>query len=139
MDQPAITLTLYGPDDEKLKTYERAIIPWGVLKKATRLAKLIEGEESDADGKAKPQEKRWWFFAKDKPDPATNTEEKQMEAISQFVVDLFGNQFTVKDLENGADVGEIMTVFRSVLSRASATVKLNPTMLQSRKKKQRTD
>jgi hypothetical protein len=135
--QPAITLTLYGLDDEKIKTYERGIIPWGILKKATRLAKLIEDKESEMSGEAKPQVQKWWFFARDKPDPAANTEEKQMEAISQFVVDLFGNQFTIKELENGADVGEIMTVFHTVLNRASATVQLNPTMLQSLKKGKR--
>lgn len=137
MNQPAITLTLYGPGDEKLKTYERSIIPWGVLKKATRLAKLIEDQEIDSDSaEEKTQPKKWLsFLAKDKPEPTT--EEQQMEAISQFVVDLFGNQFTVKELESGADVGEIMTVFQAVLTRANGAVQSNPTMIQSLQRKRK--
>ncbi|RPI90330.1 MAG: hypothetical protein EHM40_18660 [Chloroflexi bacterium] len=122
---PAIEITLYGKDDEPIKTYERSIIPWGMLKKATRLMDQFE--------EPKPEAKKKWFWQKEE-DANVRPEEKQMEAISQFVVDLFGNQFTVKELENGADMGEIMTVFRSVITRANAAVKSNPTISRSPKK-----
>ena len=135
MSQPAISITLYGENDEKIKTFERAIIPWGILKKATRLVEKFQTDRQTGNKEApETQTKKKWFFLRDEPQPAEHTEEMQMQAISEFVVDLFGNQFTVKQLEDGADVGEIMTVFRTVLSRANATVKLNPTMLQAAKK-----
>lgn len=123
----AISISLYGKDDELIKTYTREIIPWGILKKATRLMDSLD------ETSAAPQKKWFWENLFGKKENKERPEEKQMEAISQFVVDLFGNQFTVKDLENGADVGEIMTVFQSVIARANATVKGNPTTRQPRK------
>lgn len=125
----AIEITLYDRDDKPSKTYTRDIIPWGIMKKAVQLMKSVtESEPENTSGK-----KKWGIF----PMPVTEkktTEEVQMDAISQFVVELFGNQFTIKELENGADMGEIMSVFQSVLTRANNAVKANPIMSQSPKK-----
>lgn len=125
---PAITITLYDKDDQPIKTYERAIIPWGILKRATRLMDQFADQNPTA---APATTEKWFWQRKKKSGTEVRQEEKQLEAISQFVVELFGNQFTVRDLENGADVGEIMAVFQSVIARANATVKANPITRQS--------
>lgn len=119
---PPIKLTLYK-DDEEIGTFTRNVIPWGVLKKAINLQNSMNVPATS---------KKWWqVWLKDKE---TTKEEAQMNAISQFVVELFGNKFTVKQLEEGADVSEIMTVFRSVISRANSAVKANPTQRPSSRK-----
>lgn len=113
---PPIEITLYK-NDEPVDTFRRNTIPWGLLKKAISLQKQFEGKETGGHPK-------WQFWKKNNE---TTKEEAQMTAISQFVVELFGNQFTVRQLEEGADISEIMTVFRAVMMRASVSVKENPT------------
>ena len=123
---PPIEITLYGKNDEVIGTYTRNVIPWGLLKKAISLQRQME------DKKQPDASKRFWEFWKKTPD--TTAEEAQLTAISAFVVELFGNKFTVKQLEDGADIGEIMTVFRAVINRANASVKANPTPRPSSRK-----
>lgn len=89
-----IELTLYDENDAPVKTYSKSVVRWGVLKKAIKLANEI-GSSSDVDGET-------------------------FDNISNFVCFLFDNQFTRDELENGADVGEIMTCFRAVVHRANA-------------------
>lgn len=115
---PPIELTLYDKNDEAIATYSRAVIPWGLLKKAISLQRQFEGAEA---AEAAPA----WQFWKRKQE--SSKEEAQMAAISHFVVELFGNKFTMKQLEDGADLGEVMNVFRAVITRANASVKSNPT------------
>lgn len=122
---PPIELTLYDQDDQPKETFQRNVIPWGLLKKAIGLQKQFED-------KGTAEKKPWWKIWQ--KDESTTAEEAQMRAISQFVVELFGNKFSVKDLEVGADIGEVMTVFQTVIARASSTVKLNPTRKPSFKK-----
>lgn len=121
---PPIELTLYDQNDEPKQTYQRSVIPWGLLKKAISIQKVINAPA--------PEQKQWWDFRK--KDEEMSAEEAQLRAISQFVVDLFGNKFSVKDLETGADIGEIMAVFQAVISRANASMKANPTRKPSFKK-----
>jgi hypothetical protein len=120
-----IEITLYDANDEPIETYSRSVIPWGLLKKAVRMMAELNKTEKPA--------KKKHFWEKDIPEKLA--EERQMEAISQFVVELFGNRFSVKDLEQGADVGEIMTVFQAVIARANATINANPTPRVPSKKK----
>jgi hypothetical protein len=111
---PPIKLTLYDANDEEIATYERHRIPWGILKKAVALqTKVMEAEK-------KEEARQWWQIWK--KNEKTSVEEAQLYAISQFVVELFGNQFTVKQLEEGADTPEVLAVFRAVLSRANQSV-----------------
>jgi len=123
---PALEITLYGKNDEKEKTYQRQIVPFGMLKKAARLMDAIENPESKA-------RKKWYTFWQ-KVDENVRPEERQADAIADFVVELFDFQFTKKQLETGADLGEMMSVLVAVMARANATVKSNPTIRQSLKK-----
>lgn len=102
-----ITLTLYGPNDESLKEYSRSKIPWGVLKKAIALTKSIDQE---------------------------NVDEEAMDAIAGLIVEAFGNQFSIQDLDTGSDIGEMMAVLQGIVARAGALVKANPTIAPNSKK-----
>lgn len=111
---PPIKLTLYDTNDEPIETYERSRIPWGILKKAIALQTKVKQAET------KEEARQWWRVWK-KDDKAT-VEDAQILAISQFVVELFGNKFTVRQLEEGADTPEVMAVFRAVIARANQAV-----------------
>ena len=97
-----ISITLYGPEDEEKKTYTRSIVPWGILKKALALSRAIGSDAKEIN-------------------------EESLDTIAQFVVDVFGGQFSVQDLNDGAELGEIVAVLRNIVARAGALVKANPT------------
>lgn len=92
-DFSPIELTLYDENDEVIHTYSKSIVRWGILKQAIKLAKILD--ESGGFG------------------------DSDMDAISAFVCRLFDDQFTVEELENGAEVSEIMSCFRAVVRRAN--------------------
>lgn len=118
---PPIKLTLYDAKDVEIATYERSRIPWGILKKAIALQTKVKQAETNEVAR------QWWQIWKKDGEEKTSTEDAQILAISQFVVELFEKQFTVRQLEDGADVSEVMAVFRAVLARANAAVgQVNP-------------
>lgn len=121
---PPIEITLYDENDEPKQTYQRNVIPWGILKRAIGIQKIVNAPE--------PEQRKWFEFWKSAE--VASAEEAQIRAVSQFVVELFGNKFTVKELESGADIGEIMTAFQAVLTRANASVRANPTPKPSSRK-----
>jgi len=87
-----IKLTLYGADDEVKGEFSRSIIPWKFLKRALKLAGMLEsGDLTDAD----------------------------LDALGQLVVDFYGEQFSLADLENGADVSEMLVVLQAIVARAA--------------------
>jgi len=88
-----IELTLYNDQDEAVKTFTKSVVRWGILKKAIKLAKALDKSEGLGDD--------------------------DFDAISSFICHLFDDQFTVAELENGADVSEIMTCFHAVVRRAN--------------------
>jgi hypothetical protein len=102
-----ITITLYEADDEIKKTYSRTVVPWGILKKAIALTKSLDTEK-------------------------VRTEE--IDAIAGLVVETFSNQFSIQDLDAGADVNEMISVLQSIVTRASALVQANPTVTPGSKK-----
>lgn len=111
---PPIKLTLYDANDEEIATYERSRIPWGILKKAIVLQTKVKQAET------KEEARQWWQVWK--KDEKTSVEDAQILAISQFVVELFGNKFSVRQLEEGADTPEVMNVFRAVIARANQAI-----------------
>lgn len=115
-----IEITLYekGPDPGDGQVFTKKIVSWGLLKRALRL-----GEELDADEVKEnaPPDNSWaarfhrWVH---RNDPVLTSGQQIMDRISEFVVDVFDGQFTAKQLEDGADAGEIMTVLYAVIARA---------------------
>lgn len=88
-----ISLTLYDEKDEPIKTYEKSIIRWGFLKKAIKLSKGMD---------------------------ENNFSETDVDKINEFVCELFGNQFTAKELEDESSFDEVFAVFKVIMNKASA-------------------
>jgi len=95
-----IEITIYDPEtNEPKKTYTRSFIPWAILKKAIRMQKLVNTSDID---------------------------ETTVDEMAALVVAAFGDQFSLDEVTNGADVGEMMTVIQSIIARASQFVQGNP-------------
>ena len=90
-----ISITLYDENDEPKATFERSVLRWGILKKAMKIAKAMDTEKNALD-------------------------DETLDMVSAFVCELFQNQFTREALEAGADIPEVMTVFREVVKRAGS-------------------
>jgi len=86
-----MTITLYDKASEPVKTFNRGFVPWKLLKKAIRLSKSIDVNDPD---------------------------EESLDELAGLVVETFGNQFTIAELDEGADIGEMMTVLQTVISKA---------------------
>ena len=93
-------ITLYGDDNEVKATYSRMFVPWKLLKKAIVLAKHLDKD---------------------------NLTEDNIDELAGLVVEVFGNKFSVAELNDGADVGEMMTVFTAIISKAQMGAPANPT------------
>ena len=94
-----IVITLYDANDEVKGTYTRSFIPWEVLKEAVKLQGINLDKISEED----------------------------VDRMAHLVVAAFGDRFTIDDLNKGSDVGEMMTVINSIVSRASNAMPKNPT------------
>jgi hypothetical protein len=95
-----MVIHLYGEDDELKKTFSRSFVPWKVLKMAVRLAPVLEGGTIDAEA---------------------------VDALAGLVVEVFGNQFSVEELSDGADLSEMMTVLQTITAKARGGLAGNPT------------
>lgn len=86
-----IRITLYGENDEAIDEFQKNIIPWGMLKKALKMQ-----------------------------DVTKKSDEKTFDVLGTYVCELFGNKFTLEQLEKGADISEVIAVITEVTNRASA-------------------
>jgi len=93
-------ITLYDPENnEEKETFVRTFVPWKLLKKAASLQNSIDFDNIKAD---------------------------DLDQIATLVVETFGGRFTVEDLDEGADVGEMISVLQNIIARANG-IGLNPT------------
>jgi hypothetical protein len=90
-----ISITLYGEGDEVLSTHTRMFVPWKLLKAAVMLSK-----ELDVD----------------------NLKEADVDALAGLVVEAFGNKFSVEDLNDHADVSDMVSVLNMIVSKASGSL-----------------
>lgn len=99
-----IVLTLYDPEtDEVKKTYRRSFVPWKLLKEAVRLSASLSPK--------KGQEVEY--------------SEELVDQISGLVIGVFGDQFSQKELEEGADISELISVFNQIIAKANG-IQSNP-------------
>jgi len=95
-----LQITLYDPEtNEEKETYTRTFVPWKLLKEAIRISKKLDADEIT---------------------------EETADELAGLVAAVFGEQFSVKDLDEGADIGEMMTVIVQIVAKAEG-VMLNPT------------
>ncbi len=90
-----VELTLYDENDEEVKTLSKSVIRWGNMKKAMKLAAQLDKDKKDLS-------------------------EESIDALSAFVCQLFDDKVTPQELEDGADIGDVMTCFKAVVHRASS-------------------
>lgn len=91
-----IVLHLYKANDEIDKTCTRTFVPWKMLKKGVQLYKQL-GQK-----------------------PVEQFEEEDINTLTSYVLAIFDDpDLTIERLDEQADVTEIMTVIRSVVSRAN--------------------
>ena len=128
-----IVLTLYDENDEPIQTYSRTIIPWGLFKRAMDLSQTME----TATDETNPKQPTLLEKIKNALGIKSHSKSKELlavELLELFVAELYGNKFDVKALK-GADSGELMTVLRSVISRAGSVMNENPTTFPAPKRK----
>jgi hypothetical protein len=94
-----IQFTLYGDDDEVIKTYMRARVPVMFAERAIELSNSLTGDSMGQD---------------------------QLMALYQIVVDFYSGQFTVEDLRKGADLGELIAVIEAISTRAVELMPVRP-------------
>jgi len=94
-----LKITLYDENNEVKAEYTRLFIPWKLLKASIRLMKKINLD---------------------------NLTEDAADELAALVVEVFGNQFTVDDLNEGADISEMLTVIMTVAARANAVNPIPP-------------
>ncbi len=95
-----VELTLYDEKNEIVKELSRVVVPWGILKKATRLS-----EDLDVDA----------------------LKESDIDNIAGLVVEIFGEQnVSIAELDKYADVGDMIMVVMSIMNRASALAPNSP-------------
>ena len=109
-----IKLTLYDPKtQEPEKEYQQRVISFGMLLAAVQLQEALEDLPE--------KKRRWWWQL------PISKESEQINALLELVTEFFGHQFTTEQLRKGADVSEIMAIFRSIIARAGMIVSANPT------------
>jgi len=96
----SMEITLYDPEtNEVVATHTRMFVPWKLLKAAVRLAKNLDPE---------------------------NMTEEDADQLAALVVETFGNKFSIQDLNNGADLAEMVSVLNTIIAKASGGIG-NPT------------
>lgn len=110
-----IQITLYGPNDEELKTLARTRVPTWILLQAIELSEQLEGFDQ---AKANAE-----------------TIKSMFEALGGFVVEVFGQQVSLDEIIKGCELSDLITVIKAVSNRAQGMVAKNPTKRPARTKK----
>ena len=93
-------ITLYDENSEEKKTFTRTFVPWRLLKKAIQLSKTLNLEQ---------------------------VSEEDLDSLAGLVVEAFGDQFSLDELNDGADITEMVTVLQIIMTRAGGSLGGNPT------------
>jgi len=99
-NQPTpLSIKLYDADNEP-REYNQMIIPWGIMKMAISISEDMNPEKPTA---------------------------ADIDALAGLVVAVFGNRFSIEDLNKGAEVSEMLAVINNIVARAANLMKSNPT------------
>ena len=105
-----IQITLYDDNNEVLRECKTVIVRWRILKKAIALTKLPGFKDT------------------------SQLDEADIDAVGELVRDVFPGQVTLKELDDHADLGDMMSVVNSIVARAHGIIEANPTPPPSKKK-----
>lgn len=104
-----IKLTIYNDEHEPVKELQTSLIPWGLLKRAIKLAKTLK-----ADGMSQEE-------------ILQALDEEGFENLTALVADLFHGKVTIEELTWGTDATEMLTILVTVVTRAFSEFGQNPT------------
>lgn len=107
-----ITLTLYKGDDEEQRTLTRSFLPWGILEMAIELQDDLAGVETGEDGNLK-------------------ISIDQVRRLTDLAVFIFGDKVSAEELNNGASVQDMFSVFKQIFAMVSGIMSANPTIGQA--------
>ena len=95
------------------------------MKRALRLSEQLEANQQPEEEEKNDWNSRFkrWVHRNDRK---ITKEEQMVDVISEFIVEVFDDQFTVKQLEQGAEISEIMSTLQAIVSRARLMVPTNP-------------
>ena len=100
-NQPTpMVIRLYDPKGE-FQEFTQMIVPWGLLKMAVKISTNLDPE---------------------------HITESDIDAMAGLVCAVFGNRFSIEDLNNGAEISEMMTVINTIVAKANTGIKGNPTL-----------
>lgn len=102
MPKFAIELILYDENSEPKATYRQSFVPFRLLKEAVKLQEFVTNLQD-------PQ----------KMDP------EAIDNLADFVVAFFGNKFSREDLMDGAEISEVFTVIKQIVTKINGDE--NPT------------
>ncbi len=111
-----ITLTLYKGDDEEQRTLTRSFLPWGILEMAIELQDDLAGIETGEDGNLK-------------------ISIEQVRRLTDLVVFIFGDKVSVDELNGGASVQDMFSVFKQIFAMVGGIMSSNPTIGQAANRK----
>ena len=98
-------ITLYDPETNEVKQeFTRLFVPWKLFKRALSIAKVMNKED----------------FGIEDMDDST------VDELAGLVVAVFGNQFTIDQLDDGASISEMFTVIKAIVANV-ANISGNPT------------
>lgn len=95
----SLTLKQRGEQGEVKRVFTRSFIPWGVLKRTMKFAKLNENADIGVE---------------------------TLDEMCAIVVELFGHQFTAEELDAGAEITDVIAVFTAITKHAAAMMPANP-------------
>lgn len=99
-DQPTpLTIRLYDAEGKYVE-FNQMIIPWGIMKMAIAISENMNPEKPTA---------------------------ADIDALAGLVVAVFGNRFTLEELDKGAEVNEMLAVINNIVARATNLMQSNPT------------
>lgn len=90
-----MVIHLYDENSEITATFTRSFVPWKLLKEAVKLAERLNKNSTDEE-----------------------ISEEDCDAIAKLIAAVFGDKFTVEQLNDGADVSEMMTVMNQIIAKA---------------------
>lgn len=94
-------ITLYDPETNEAKaTFTRLFVPWKLLKAAVKLAQTLNAE---------------------------NLSDEDVDALAGLVVEVFGNKFSIEELNECSDITEMTAVLNMIIAKASGGL-ANPTL-----------
>lgn len=84
-----VDIHIYDADGKPEKTFKLCFIPWKFMKKATTIFSGIDEQNEDS--------------------------EKTMDAMTNFLVELFNSQFTADELNEHGDATEVMQAIKTIM------------------------